>query len=349
MKISGISLSRLRSLVQVVMFAVTVYGGVVVGPYAADKLSTTLPALACTYDQQNGAWCALRPLQHQTSHQIGDSLARTGSASWAVFKPILLTLLVFFGFFVVLNKAFCGWVCPLGSFQEMLYALGRRLRMVSRGLPTGWQGGVRSVKWFVLLFLVFVIPLAGGLGWLPGAAAEAWCRVCPSRLLTTLLTGNGEQIALPISDAGDIVLGLVGNLLFGFMLTVALVVRQPFCRICPMLALHAIFKRIAPLHLSKNPHSRCGKCRSCHAACPMEIAEVASPNGQEAFHDDCTLCGRCIEFCPQEQVLHLKLGPITLYHSRPEIFRGRSRVELASGTRRRYGALTSRAENNPHG
>lgn len=334
MKFPSFSLSRLRSLVQVVMFAVTVYGGVVVGSYAADKISTTLPALSCTYDQYNGAWCALRPLQHQTSHQIGNTLARTGTASWELFKPILMTMLAFLGFFLVLNKAFCGWVCPLGSFQEWLYSLGRRLRLVGRGVPKGWLGSLRSIKWFLLLIFVFILPLAGGLGWLPGATTEAWCRVCPSRLLTTLLTNNAEQIALPVGDFGDIIFGFAGNLLFGFVVTAAFVVRQPFCRICPMLALNAIFKRMAPLRLSKKSHLRCGKCQSCYAACPMEIPEIASPKSQEVFHDDCTMCGRCIEFCPQEQVLHLKLGPMTLYHSRPEIFRTRSREELANGSPR---------------
>ncbi|MBF0400498.1 MAG: 4Fe-4S binding protein [Magnetococcales bacterium] len=330
----AISLSRLRSGVQIILFMVTVYGGLVIGPYAADKISTALPALSCTYDQQNGAWCALRPFQHLSSHQVGETMARTGTADWALFAPLLWTLLAFLSFFVVLNKAFCGWVCPLGSVQELLYTIGRRLGMVAHNLPPGWLSGVRSIKWFLLLFFVFLLPLAAGLGWLPGAAGEAWCRVCPSRILTTLLTGNGEQIALAVGDSGDIVLGLLGNLLFGFMVTAAVVVRQPFCRICPMLAFNAIFKRMAPLRLTKNPHPHCGRCRSCHAACPMEIAEIALPQDKNIFHDDCTLCGRCVEFCPQDQVLHLKFGPVSLYRSRPEIFRARSRVELANGSLR---------------
>ncbi|MBF0294719.1 MAG: 4Fe-4S binding protein [Magnetococcales bacterium] len=329
------SLSRLRAWVQVAMFLATVYGGVVVGPYAADKLSTALPALSCTYDRQNGGWCVLRPFQHQTSHQVGATVARTGSVTLELLKPLGITLLAFFAWFVVLNKAFCGWVCPLGSAQEWLYGLGRRLRLVTRGVPQGWMGRVRAVKWLVLLLFVFVLPLAGGLGWLPGAAAEAWCRVCPSRLLTTLATGNTEEMALMIGDGWDVALGVLGYLMFGFVVTAACVVRQPFCRICPLLAWNAVFKRLAPLRLTKTPHPRCGQCRSCHAACPMEIPEVASPRAGEVFQDDCTLCGRCIEFCPQDNVLQLKLGPVTLCHSHPGRFRARSREELANGDRRR--------------
>lgn len=332
MNLTYFTLGRVRTGVQVMMFLVTVYGGVVVGYYSSDKLSTALPALSCTYDQQNGAYCALRPLQHQTWHQIGPAMARTGEVSLKLLKPLFMTLLAFLAFFLVLNKAFCGWVCPLGSAQELLYAMGRRLRLVYRGLPVGWLGKVRSVKWLLLLFFVFVLPLGAGLGWFPGGAGEAWCRICPSRLLTTLLTGNGEQVALAIGENSDILLGLLGNFIFGFIVVIAFVMRQPFCRICPMLALHALFKRVAPLRLTKKPHARCGHCRSCYAACPMEIPEVAGIDAKQVFQDDCTLCGRCIEFCPQEQVLHLQLGPLTLYHSSPETFRARSRGELANGS-----------------
>ncbi|NGZ06957.1 MAG: 4Fe-4S binding protein [Magnetococcales bacterium] len=329
------TLSRVRFWVQLLFFVVTVYGGIVVGPYAADKITTALPALSCTYDRQNSAWCVLRPFQHQTSHQIGDGLAKTGTLSWELVRPLGWSLVIFMGFFLVLNKGFCGWVCPLGAFQEFLYGVGRRFHLISRRVPESWLGRLRAVKWVMLLGVVFGLPLLAGLGWLPGAASEAWCRICPSRILTTLLTADAEQMALAMGDHGDILLGVIGNGLFGFMLTAAFVVRQPFCRICPMLALHAIFRRLAPLRLVKHPSPRCGKCRNCHAACPMEIPEVALPDPQQVFHDDCTLCGRCVEFCPADRVLHLRWGPVTLYRSSAARFRVRSRLELADGSQRR--------------
>ncbi|MBF0135959.1 MAG: 4Fe-4S binding protein [Magnetococcales bacterium] len=325
------SLSRLRLGVQIVLLGVTVYGGLVTGPYMADKLANALPALSCAFDQQNGGYCALIPFQHQFHHQLGEGLARTGSLAWATLWPVLVTLMIFLAFFIFLNKAFCGWVCPLGTVQELLGKAGRRLHLRLRYLPPGWVGRVRLVKWLLLLFLVFALPLAAGLGLAPQAAGDAWCRICPSRIVTTLLTGNPEQLALAIGSPLEVILGILGNLLAGFVLMAAFVVRQPFCRICPMLALHALFRRLPPLRLAKQRHPRCGRCHSCHAACPMEIREISTADGPAAFHDDCTLCGRCIEYCPEENVLSLRLGPLTLYRSSRALFQTRTGCESPAG------------------
>jgi hypothetical protein len=55
------TLSRLRFVVQVAMLFITVWGSVIVGTYMADKISNSLPALSCAYDQGNGGYCVLIP------------------------------------------------------------------------------------------------------------------------------------------------------------------------------------------------------------------------------------------------------------------------------------------------
>ncbi|MDD4881730.1 MAG: hypothetical protein PHX10_09160 [Gallionellaceae bacterium] len=45
------SLGRLRLAVQLIMLFVTVYGASLVGYYAADKITGSLPALSCAYDR----------------------------------------------------------------------------------------------------------------------------------------------------------------------------------------------------------------------------------------------------------------------------------------------------------
>ncbi|PCI41573.1 MAG: hypothetical protein COB46_03490 [Rhodospirillaceae bacterium] len=44
----------------------------------------------------------------------------------------LYDVVVFGLFFVVLNKAFCGWVCPLGTVQKLMYKVGRHLKLSIR-------------------------------------------------------------------------------------------------------------------------------------------------------------------------------------------------------------------------
>ncbi|MBF0188254.1 MAG: 4Fe-4S binding protein [Magnetococcales bacterium] len=329
------NLSRLRLAVQTLFLGVTVYGGTIVGPYLADKISKSLPALSCVFDKSNAAYCVLIPLQHQMHHRVGETFARLGELSLSIFIPILFTLLSFYLFFVILNKAFCGWICPLGTVQELLYKLGRYLDLAIHRL-TGLQvRRVRPVKWVMLLVLVFLLPLATGLGYVPHAAGDAYCQVCPSRIVTTLLTADTEQLAVSRAGWLDFLFGAIRALLAGMVLVAALTVRQPFCRICPMLAFHALFKRLAILRLVKREHGKCDRCDLCTRACPMDIPEISTSHGHTAFNEDCTLCGRCAEFCPEDGVIQLKFGPASIYRSSRETFLQRSRREKPDGSYKR--------------
>jgi formate hydrogenlyase subunit 6/NADH:ubiquinone oxidoreductase subunit I len=318
--------------VQLAMLWFMVYGSVVVGHYMADKISGALPALSCAYDKNNGGYCVLIPLQHQMHHRIGEGLVRAQAITTEMVLPVAMTLVTFFAFFVVLNKAFCGWVCPLGTVQELLGKIGRRLRLPVRRLEDKRLARVRPVKWVMLLAPVLVLPLLAGLGVLPHSLGNPYCDVCPSRLATTLLTADTEQVALRTNGVIEFGLGAIANTLFGFVLVAAFAVRQPFCRICPMLALHAVFRRLAPLRLVKRQHDRCDKCGICAKACPMDIHEIAAEHGRKAFHDDCTLCGRCAEFCPDDGVIQIKLGPLALFKASRDYYTRRKKQEAPDGT-----------------
>ncbi|MEO5362113.1 MAG: 4Fe-4S binding protein [Magnetococcus sp. DMHC-8] len=327
-------LGRIRLTVQLILLVGTVYGGLLVGPYLADKLSTAFPSLSCIYDQQNSAYCVLRPLQHQINHRVGEVIARLGQLTLAVLLPLGSTLLAFFALFIVLNKGFCGWVCPLGTAQELLYRLGRRGQQAIHVLTPAQVHRVRPVKWLLLFSLVLLLPLLAGLGLAPAVVGDPYCQICPARLLTTLLTASTEEMAVRTQGGLAFALDAIRNLLFGFILVAALTVRQPFCRICPMLALHALFRRFALLRLVKQPHHNCGHCRLCTQACPMDIPEISQQQGSRAFNEDCTLCGRCAEFCPNDQVIQVRFGPLTLFHSAQSYFRRRSALEKPDGSRR---------------
>lgn len=329
------SLTRWRTLIQAVMLVVTVYGGTLTGHYLADKVSNELPALSCAYDQKNGAYCVLIPLQHQMHHRVGEGFVRAGEFAAKMLLPTFFSLLSFFLFFVVLNKAFCAWVCPLGTVQEWLFKLGRWLKLGFHRLTGRGLGRTRPVKWGFLLILVLALPLAAGLGYAPHAAGDAFCQICPSRVVTTLLTGTTEQMAVGTLSGADFFFSAVRNALFGFVIIAAMAVRQPFCRICPMLALHALFRRLAFFKLAKREDERCGKCNLCERACPMDIPEIASEHGPKAFHEDCTLCGRCAEYCPGEGIIQLKLGPAPLFQAAPAYFKARSKMETPEGAPRK--------------
>ncbi|MBS1130944.1 MAG: 4Fe-4S ferredoxin, iron-sulfur binding protein [Proteobacteria bacterium] len=329
------TLSRLRFTVQLVMLFVTVYGSVIVGTYMAGKISNALPALSCAYDQMNGGYCVLIPTQHILHHRIGEAIVRAQQLTFTMILPLLMSFLAFFAFFFVLGKAFCGWICPLGTLQETVGMIGRRFGFGLRRLEDDdlvAARRVRPVKWLLLLGLVFLLPLLTGLGVTPHSLGNPYCDICPSRVATSLLTGNTDQLALRVGDGWSFALGATADFLIGFMLVGALAIRQPFCRICPLLAFNALFQRLSPLRLVKTRHENCGQCRICSEACPMDIQEISLQEGRKAYTEDCTLCGRCAEYCPQDGTIRIKWGPITLFSSRRDYYKNKVRGEWPDGS-----------------
>jgi len=325
------TLTRFRFTIQILMLFVTVYGGALLGTYTVDRISQALPSLACAFDKQTGDHCILIVTQHQLHHRIGEALVKAQEITYNVFIPTLISVGVFFSFFFLLNKAFCGWVCPMGTVQEVIYRIGRRLgRPLQRFGPNN-VGIVRPVKWLMLLVLVLGLPLLAGMGTVANELGDPYCQVCPSRLATTLLTADTEQIALRTSTGINFFLGALGNALFGFVIIAALAVRLPFCRICPLLSWNALFQRLSPMQLVKKQHDKCAKCGVCEKACPMDIHEIGREHGKKAFHEDCTLCGRCVEYCPDDDVIQIRFFGIPLFKSSRNYYKQRVKLETPEG------------------
>lgn len=325
---TSINLSIVRKLVQLSMFLFMVYGSTIVGFYAADKISGALPALACAYDDQTSDYCSLIPFQHQMGHRVGATIAAGGDIVKA-FIPFIVTLVTFLALFVLLNKAFCGWVCPLGFFQEVVHMIGqklglRRTESLSHTLVTK----IRPFKWLILALLVFTLPVLSGIGFVSHDLGDPFCKICPSRILTTLATGDTNQLYVDTSSTTYMLLSVIANFLFGLMIAFALTIRQPFCRVCPMLALHAVFKKIGLVRLIKNAKPRCEKCGICAKACPMDIKEIHTDmESKNVLFQDCTLCGRCVEFCPDKDVLQMKYAMFPIISADPQYFKHRKKAQ----------------------
>lgn len=325
---SLINLSLVRKLIQLGMFLFLVYGSTVVGFYAADKLSNALPALACAYDTETADYCTLIPFQHQMGHRVGRSLASGGDLLKA-FMPFVITLLTFLMLFVLLNKAFCGWVCPLGFFQELVTMTGQKLGLrKTESLAHSLVIRIRPLKWLLLAVLVFGLPLLSGIGFVSHDLGDPFCKICPSRILTTLATGDSSQLYVDSSSASYMMLSIIADFMFGLMIALALTIRQPFCRICPMLALHAVFRKIGLVRLIKQARPRCEKCGLCARACPMDIQEIHTDMvNKNVLFSDCTLCGRCVEFCPDKDVLQMKYAFIPIIRADPRYFKQRNKAQ----------------------
>jgi len=198
----------------------------------------------------------------------------------------LLTVGVVFGRFI------CGYVCPMGLLQDLLYKIKTPKLIHSLGF-------LRYVKYVILLFFVIILPMAirnelSGLG-LPWFCAY----VCPSGTLFG---------AVPLMAANDFLRDFIGgqfllkiSIAFG-VVVISVFVLRVFCRVlCPLGAIYAILNRIAIVHMQCDK-SKCTTCGLCAKACHIKIEPMKKPNDPECYR-----CGKCVSAC-NKKALSYKAG-----------------------------------------
>ena len=199
-----------------------------------------------------------------------------------------------FGFLMLIGAVFgrfvCGWLCPFGLFQDLLYKIPfpRKLKK----LPG--DKALLLLKYVILLVFVILLPMFA-VDFL-GQGSPWFCKyICPSG---TLMGG----IPLYILN-GDIrgAAGLLYSYKVAILLALSLlsiVVYRPFCRyLCPLGAIYGLFNPIAfsRYKIDKKACISCGKCRE---ACKMDIDISKNPKSLL-----CIRCGDCKKACPKNAII----------------------------------------------
>ncbi|MDF1615063.1 4Fe-4S binding protein [Desulfurivibrio dismutans] len=306
------SLGRFRFYVQLFSFVLLIYGG-----YLAINVGNQLPTFACLYSDLHGGACYLLGFQHQMATPWSQLFGGRGLA-------ILIGLATFVAFFVVFNKAWCGFICPLGTLQDWLSSLRRKLNIRAAGYSEPVFQRLSKIK-YVLLALLILIPMAIGNSFfgLPKLGHDwgvPFCMICPGRTILPLFTGDFSQLAIDFSSLAKLTLTALGLAITGLLIIGSLFKPRFFCLFCPMSALHYIFSRTGLLRLTKNG-AKCTRCGNCFRACDMGIRAIADDlESKNIVKDDCMMCGKCIEVCPEDGCLQAKVLSLPVYESTAEGF-----------------------------
>ena len=169
------------------------------------------------------------------------------------------------------GRLVCGWICPFGLIQDLLY----KIRTKKIALPPV----LNYFKYVVLVGLVFAVPF-----FFPGKP-YTFCHFCPSGTLEASIpwqlmgepSGGGQLWFIIRMSVVVITLGL------------AVVASRSWCRVfCPLGAIFSFFNRFS-LFRFKLTRDKCNSCGVCARECPVEIDPVMEMNTAECIRCmDCT-------------------------------------------------------------
>ncbi len=213
----------------------------------------------------------------------------SGGYKKPAFPFYVLGFLLLFG--LTLGRWICGWLCPFGWVQDLVY----RIPFFKKIRTFPYERVLRYLKYAVLGVLVIGMPLVSAL---KGVLVPWFCKlICPSG---TLFGGIPLAITKYGSQIGFAFWWKVGVLLA--LLLLSLLISRPFCRyLCPLGAIYGLFNRIALAHLDYAQES-CVNCGACESVCPMGIDPKTQFNSAE-----CIRCGRCSRTCPTS-ALNVRFG-----------------------------------------
>lgn len=191
------------------------------------------------------------------------------------------------------RNAFCGWLCPFGFIQDMVSRFStvvqKRVPRVRRAVKMLKARGTRlAVLDRYLRFLKYAV-----LAWTVVGAAVYGVMVFRD---VDPWAGLWNLLELSIGF-GTVVLLVV--------LAASLFVERPWCRYaCPLGAATGIVSKLSPFYL-KREAAACKNCAICTKACPMGLPVHSATTIRSA---DCIGCLECVDECPREGALELKLG-----------------------------------------
>lgn len=316
--INKINLTKVRFVIQLLSFVLFVYGG-----YFAIDFGSKLPIFACPYNGESVGTCFLLPLQHQLSMPAQILLGGAGIA-------VIFGVLTFVFWFIFLNKAWCGYVCPFGTFQDWLTLLRKSLGIRFSSYTQNQFEKLSKIK-YILLAIVILVPMFIGVGALSGEWSAAFCKICPARIISPMFSGDFSQWAIDFSTKTAMVLTAIGMIFAGLFLVGSFVKKRFFCFFCPMSALHYIFSPFAIVQLRKDG-SKCTKCGDCYGVCDMQIKDIADDvTSTDILRDDCIMCFKCVAACPEDDVLHFDIFKLRAFSSTKEGFEKRMGIENLGG------------------
>ncbi len=211
------------------------------------------------------------------------------SGHWDKIHPASM---VIFGFAVVssfiLRKAFCGWICPIGTVSEWLGKLSDWIRLKSWKLHKGIDIPLRSIKYLLLGFFLWIIIIRMPVPAIEQFLSSPYYKVADAKMLYFFIHPSTLTIVIMV-----------------ILIVLSFKIKLFWCRyLCPYGAFLGFFSMLSPMRINRNTDS-CTNCEMCSKKCPCHLLVSEK---KQIISAECIGCLECAETCPENDTLTMSFS-----------------------------------------
>jgi len=194
----------------------------------------------------------------------------------------LMVLALFCLLAIIGTKAVCGWVCPYGALQELLFKLPFFAAWKKKHKAPFWlTNGMR-----IGLFALFVAALIWNMFGLKQQGRTIYHVINPFNLFEANF--SSLSVALYI----------------GATLALSLFFYRPHCSaVCPFGLVSWVLEKLSVFKIRINRQA-CTSCGACVKACPGQAMKGLYE--QAVLRADCFSCGECLQACAVDALCYAR-------------------------------------------
>ncbi|KNY28144.1 4Fe-4S binding protein [Pseudobacteroides cellulosolvens] len=255
----------IRWFILAVSFVLLTFGVQIFG-FRTDKVY--IPTLACPFTFEG--------IMHSSCYYL------IHPQQFFAIPAVLVSVIVSFIIFsIIFGRMLCGFACPFGLLQDILYKIRQLFRIKPIRFSEKHYKWISFVKW--VLLAIFLGGFYFGIN---------FCYFCPAMVTTPAFAGS----VIPIYLSGFIAIFFVAGSFYK---------QRLFCTMCPFGLLIGLFSKISFFRLKKDC-TACTECGACYEACPMGIKEIYTEREKtDITTHNCLFCGECVRLCPENNGLAL--------------------------------------------
>jgi len=209
----------------------------------------------------------------------------------SIHPAAMVVFLIFIAISLFMKRAFCAWLCPVGTLSEYLWKAGRKLLGRNFTLPRWLDIPLRSIKYLLLAFFVFII------GNMSAAALEDFM-LQPYGILADV---KMLHFFTHMSTTALVVIAV--------LMLLSVFVKNFWCRYaCPYGAVMSLASLASPLTIRRDTDA-CVDCGKCAKACPMDLPVDRLIQIRSI---ECTACLECVAVCNTQNAIQFALPPARL-------------------------------------